>query len=66
MRAAINRGIRLVSGQQEVEHDLVEPSRVLHLRSVAGVLDHLHSSAPVQRPEEHGNVLQGTKANQWC
>jgi hypothetical protein len=59
LRAAINRGVRLVSSQQEVQHDLVEPGRVLQLRSVAGLLDDLQPSAPVQRPEEHGNVRTG-------
>ena len=52
----LNRGVRLVSSQQEVQHELVEPGRVLQLRSVAGLLDDLQPSAPVQRPEEHRNV----------
>ena len=55
----LNRGIGLVSSQQEVQHDLVEPGRVLQLRSVAGLLHDLQPSAAVQRPEQHGNVGTG-------
>jgi len=47
-----------VRSQQEVQHDLVEASRILQLRSVACLLYDLQSSAPVQSPEETAMFAQ--------
>jgi hypothetical protein len=50
--AAIDgRFCMLVSSQQEVQHDLVEPGRVLELWSMACFLYDLHSCFPIQRSE---------------
>jgi hypothetical protein len=46
--------IRLLSGQQEVQHGLVESSRILQLWSVARLLYDLQPSRPVQRTGEEG------------
>lgn len=52
LRATTNRGVRLVRSQQEVQHDLVEASRILQLRSVACLRYHLQPSGPVQSPAD--------------
>jgi hypothetical protein len=52
LRATTNRRVRLVRSQQEVQHDLVEASRILQLRSVACLRYHLQPSGPVQSPAD--------------